>query len=116
MKFFEEASVLPPGAERDYSQSFSRSDARYIYWELSLVQSTPHQQQTLDINAVYTRSGGSQYIIQTYSSTILANAANTTHIKGSGFASTGQWPVDSYRVDLSVAGVLVASETFQVTV
>jgi len=40
---------------------------------------------------------------------------DTIHIWGSGFVDPGQWSADSYRVDLSVDGVLVASETFQVT-
>ena len=51
----------------------------------------------------------------TYSTIILASAVNTTHIKGSGFSDPGRWSADSYRVDLSVDSVLVASETFQVT-
>ncbi len=116
MRFIEGPPFLPPGAERVYSQSFNQSDTRYIYWELSLVHPPPGEQQPLEITAVYTQSGGTVFISQApYSSIILANAVTTTHIKGSGFSDPGQWPADSYRVDLSVEGVLVASETFQVT-
>ena len=115
MRFFEGPPVLPPGSERVFAQNFNRSDTRYIYWELSLVHPPPGQQQPLDITAVYTRSGGTVFTEHPYSTVILANAVNTTHIKGSGFSDPGQWTADSYRVDLSVEGVLVASETFQVT-
>ena len=115
MKFFEGPPILPPGADRNYLQSFGRLDARYIYWELSLVHPPPGQQKTLSISAVYSKSDGTEFTRHTYSTPIRANAVNTTHIKGSGFSETGQWSVDSYRVDLSVDGVLVASETFHIT-
>ena len=115
MRFFEGPPLLPPGAERVYSQNFNRSDTRYIYWELGLVHPPPGQQQTLVITAVYTQSDGTQFKLQTYNTLILASAVNTIHIKGTGFVDPGQWSAGSYRVDLSVEGVLVASETFQVT-
>ncbi len=116
MRFFESAPILVPVAPKLYSQSFERSATRYIYWKMSLVHPPPGQQQPLEITAVYTQSGGTVFISQApYSSIILANAVTTTHIKGSGFSDPGLWPADSYRVDLSVEGVLVASETFQVT-
>lgn len=115
MKLFEGPPILPPGAERFYSLEFNVSDTRYIYWELSLVHPPPGQEQALNITAVYTRTGGIVFTEHAYSNPILASAVNTAHVKGSGFSTPGQWPADFYRVDLSVEGVLVASETFQVT-
>ncbi|MCI0845667.1 MAG: hypothetical protein J4N33_00985 [Chloroflexi bacterium] len=115
MKFFEAPPVLLPGASRDYSQNFSGSETRYIYWELSLTHPPPGEQQALEITAVYTRSGGTVFTEHTYSTIILGSAVSSTHIKGSGFSDPGQWSADTYRVDLSVEGILVASETFQIT-
>jgi hypothetical protein len=114
MKFFEGQPILLPGAPKDYSLNFSGSETRYIYWELSLTHPPPGQQQDLEITAVYTQSGGTVFTEHTYSTIILGAAVSSTHIKGSGFSDAGQWSTDTYRVDLSVAGVLVASETFQV--
>lgn len=115
MRVFEGPSVLELGAERVYSQNFSRSDTRYIYWELNLVHPPPGQQQSLVITAVYIRSDGTLFTQHTYSSIILTSAVNSTHIKGSGFLDPGQWSLGLYRVDLSVEGVLVARETFEIT-
>ena len=115
MRFFEGPPVLPPAAERVYSQNFNRSDTLYIYWELSLVHPPPGQEQTLAITAVYTLSSGTFFTLHGYISVILASATNTTHVKGSGFSEAGQWLAASYQVDLSVEGVLVARGTFQIT-
>ena len=115
LKFFEGPLDLPPGMERAYSQNFNRSDTRYVYWELSLTHPPAGQPQPLVINAAYTRSDGTLYIQHTYSTTVPTNSISTTHGRGSGFSDPGQWSADSYRVDLSVEGVLVATDTFQVT-
>ena len=116
LRFFESASILVPGAARVYSQTFFQSATRYIYWELSLTHPGPEETLTFDIGAVFYRADGSIFSDQGENSfTVLANAVASAHVKGTGFAETGNWPLGSYRVDLSVEGVLVASDSFQVT-
>ena len=115
MRFFESAPILVLGAAREYSQTFDQSSTRYIYWELSLTHPAPDQRLTFAIDAVFYRADGSIFTVQMGSFNVEANAVASTHVKGTGFDQPGNWNADSYRVDLSVEGVLVASETFQVT-
>ena len=115
VRFFESAPILVPGAARVYTQTFFQSATRYIYWELSLTHPGPEETLTFMINAVYYRADGSIFSQQTGSFSVLANAVGSDHVKGTGFAQTGNWSLGSYRVDLSVEGVLVASDSFQVT-
>ena len=88
---------------------------RYIYWELGLIHPAPEERLTFVIGAVFYRGDGSIFKGQTGSFTVDANAVASTHVKGTGFDAPGNWAIGSYRVDLTVDGVLVASEAFQVT-
>ena len=115
MKFFESAPIPVPGAPRVYSQTFDQSSTRFIYWELSLTHPGPAEELAFEIIAVFYRGDGSIFREQTGGFTVEANVLASWHVTGTGFDEPGSWSLGSYRVNLTVDGVLVASETFQIT-
>ena len=115
LKFYETPQESIPYGQRAYSQVFNASTARAIAWELHLTHPAPGQRMNLIIDSVYHRSDGSVIgRASTDGANVSGDATGTIVSVGTGWDQAGNWPTDTYRVDLFVEGELIAGGEFEV--
>jgi hypothetical protein len=116
---FESAYDPPPADQRVYAQRFASDTTRYISWELNLEHPAPGQPRDFVITAIWYQDNGTgsweEIFRQTLDTSIEGEWASSYHNLGYGCDDpVNCWEVGSYRVDLYVAGKMIASAPFQI--
>lgn len=112
--FYESTRDLPPLRDRIYRTEFGQSQVRYVCWELRMEHPDPGRKVPFRIEAKYFNPKGAlltEHYIDSYFDTGW-NSSN--HSSGYGFDQPGNWVKGTYRVDIYIAGDMVASGTFEV--
>ena len=112
--FYESARDQPPMGDRVYRTEFGQSQVRYICWELRMEHPNPGRKVSFRIEAKYYNPNGTlltEHYIDSYFDT---GWSNSNHSSGYGFDKPGNWVPGTYRVDIYIAGDMVASGTFEV--
>jgi serine/threonine protein kinase len=114
LRFFEGPQQQPPHEGRVYSQRFAQSKARYIYYELNLEYAEHSQAVDFVLDVIYRSPDGSVFAELTGNHRIEADWTSSWHSKGWGWSDPGKWPIGTYRVEMYVAGELVATGSFEI--
>lgn len=116
VKFFESPYDAPPMGQRSYRSSFSRTNTRYIAWELNLAHPAPGKRNDFVVEHVWFNAQGVEIFRSNFNTYIAENWATSFHNSGYGWreTSTKTWSAGAYRVDLYVDGVRIASESFNI--
>lgn len=116
VKFFESGYDAPPMGQRSYRTSFSRTNTRYIAWELNLAHPAPGKRRDFVIEHVWFNAHGAEIFRSTFNTYVADNWVTSYHNTGYGWreASTKTWVAGRYRVDLYVDGVRIVSESFNI--
>lgn len=114
LNFYEKGEENIPKQQRKYRNRFSKSDTRFIRWELNLKHPDPGRRIDFDINAVWYKPDGSVFAEQTNSTRLEATWKSSWHAQGRGWKVPGNWKPGNYRVDLFVEGKKVASGSFEI--
>jgi len=116
VKFFESGYDATPKDQRVYRTSFSRTNSRYIAWELNLTHPAPGTKKNFVVDAIWFNAYGTEIFRASLNSYV--DATWTTSYRNSGYGwrevSNSTWTAGTYRVDLYVEGTKVASENFTV--
>jgi hypothetical protein len=116
VRFFEGPDDMPAYGKRSYLTGFSRTRTRFINWELNLQHPAPGRRIDFTIEHIYFDPYGKEINRASQNTYILENWTNSYHQYGYGWkvASSNGWFAGTYRVDLYVNGVKIASESFNV--
>ena len=109
--FYESGEGFPPQKDRIYSTVFDKSQTMFVNWELRLKYPKPGRKIEFPIHYKYFNPQGkmmTQYDINVY---FEANWTVSNHTNG---YNPGTWAPGTYRVDVYIAGDMVASGTFEV--
>ena len=97
-----------------YTKRFEKSRSRYIYWEIHLEHAPPGRRIDFELEAVYYHADGRIVGRQSTHCHLEADWRNSYWNNGWGSPEAGNWAAGSYRVELSVQGKKVASNSFEV--
>jgi hypothetical protein len=130
LRFFESGATLPPTAGRRYTTRFPLPTTRFVVWELDLAHPAPGRWLPVPIEALlFFRDAAGERVIQrrVFQTAAPADRSDTYHMDffgweddyyygraGSTTQSPRRWLPGSYRVDLYVADVKVASGSFEI--
>ncbi len=112
--FYESARDLPPLKDRIYRTEFGQSQVRYVCWELRMEHPAPDRKVPFRIEAKYFNSNGALLTAHYLDSYLGPGWNSSNHSSGYGFEKPGNWVPGTYRVDIYIAGDMVASGTFEV--
>jgi hypothetical protein len=130
LRFFESGATLPPAVERRYTTRFPLATTRFVVGELDLAHPAPARWLPVPIEALlFFRDAAGERVIQrrVFQTAAAADRSNTYHMDffgweddyyygraGSTTQSPRRWLPGSYRVDLYVTDVKVASGSFEI--
>lgn len=116
VKFFESPYDPPDKDKRIYRKNFSRTASRYICWELNLTHPAAGVRKNFTIEHIWFNPNGHEIFRGNFNTYIAADWTWSYHNSGYGWreASTKTWVAGTYRVDLYVEGIKIASESFTV--
>jgi len=115
VKFFEEGKEETPRAQRIYLNTFSRSVARYITWQVDFSMAPRSADFEFTIEAVWSNSAGS--VIFRHSPVAKVNKEwKGVSVTGPGYGwkTPGNWQPGTYKVDFFVNQKKVASGSFEI--
>jgi len=112
LNFFESGYIRPK--KIFYQSVFHKNKTRYINYLLTLKHKAPGCRIEFPIVAVYKRSSGTIFARFTNNSYVERASTNSYHSLGNGWKKAGNWPIDSYKVDLFVKGKRIVSGNFKV--
>lgn len=115
IKFFESGIDGVALEERVYTNYFSAETARRINWEVTIYYDCPpYQREPFIIEATYYKPDGS--ILGQYSSNTYADTGwwSSIHTNSWGWDEPGNWEVGRYKVSLKVAGLMEATDFFDI--
>jgi uncharacterized caspase-like protein len=116
VKFFESGYDAPPLGQRSYRTSFSRTGTRYVVWELNLAHPAAGKRIDFAIEHLWFNAYGAEIFRSTFKTYITETWTSSYHNTGYGWreAANNTWVAGTYRVDLYVDGVKIASESFNI--
>jgi hypothetical protein len=116
VKFFEGPYNAPEKANRSYRTSFSRTGTRFVNWELNLEFPSTGVRKDFDIEHIWFNPYGKEIFRGTWKSYVMGDWTSSWHSHSYGWreASSSGWIIGTYRVDLYVHGVKIASENFSI--
>ncbi len=117
VKFFEGPYDSPARDLRSYRTSFSRTSTRFVHWELDLQYPPPGVRKNFFIEHIWYNPYGKEFGRGTLNNQyVLADWGNSYHVHSFGWkdAASSGWIAGTYRVDLYVNGVKIASENFDI--
>jgi hypothetical protein len=116
VKFYEGGYDPPVKDQRVYRTSFSRTDTRYVNFELNLQHPLAGKRIDFVIESVWFNPRGNEMHRSNHSTYIQDNWISSYHNKGYGWKekSSNTWTAGTYRVDLYVNGNKIASENFNI--
>jgi PEGA domain-containing protein len=124
VKFFECGTTIPDVGKRTYQTAFPSATSRNIYWELNLSWGRVASRVDFDVNAVWYDTTGKVFGRNTHASHVepgwfdeKSNSGGSVHADGWGCDTSpcSAWTQPgTYRVDLYVRGVKIASASFQI--
>jgi len=108
--FYESDKGFPPKKDRIYRTEFNKSKTKYINWELRIKY--PKQRRKIKFPIHYKYYNPQGKILTDYNIDSYINAGwNNSHHSG-GYKMT--WTPGTHKVNIYIAGDMVASSTFEV--
>jgi hypothetical protein len=104
----------PEKSERVYRYAFASASTRTIYYEVDLNFPKPSQQINFKMTAHWIKPDGSQMGQQSLDAYVKPEWATSWHSQGWGWVDAGHWGIGTYRLDVYVGDMRVASGTFNV--
>jgi hypothetical protein len=114
LRFYEGGYDKIPLGQRTYEERFSKSESRYIKWELKLKFPPPGRRIDFDIDAVWYRPDGSVLTPQIKKAYVESGWEGSFHTIGRGWRTPGNWEPGKYRVELFVDGQKIAEGFFEI--
>jgi hypothetical protein len=114
LNFYEGGKGGVPYDQRIYSTRFSRSEARFIFWEVNLELPAPGRRMDFEIAATWYKPDGSVLTNQTKPAYLESDWTSSYHAFGWGWPESGNWKPGSYKLELSVQGQIVARRYFEI--
>jgi len=115
VQFFEGPHELTlEKSQRVYRYSFDRFTSRTVYWELDLTFPPPGRRIDFQVDAVWSKSDGSEMNRQSIPAYVTPDWGASWHTLGYGWAEPGHWLPGTYRVDFYFKDTRIASGTFQI--
>jgi uncharacterized caspase-like protein len=115
VQFFESGYNHPDKKDRVYRSSFSRTQTRYVNWEIAFEYAPPGRRIDFKIESIWYANGSEIWrgLCDAY---VLADWSNSYSAQGYGWANAGSntWRSGNYRVDLYVEGTKIAVGNFTV--
>jgi hypothetical protein len=115
VRFFEGPKTAPPLAQRQFRDRFATESTRYISWSVQLTYPRRTARTEFAIEATWLRSNGQVLNRQTTRYFADAGWTGSEHSSGFGGDQVRNWAPDTYRVELRIAGRLIATGSFTVT-
>ncbi len=115
LRFFEGDVKGPPYGQREYSTVFSKSSARYIYWEMTLAFPKANRKSSFTIVSKYYNPHGNFMTRLTSQGLIEPGWTWYRKYHGYGWKRPGNWETGTYRVDIFVDNQRVTSGNFTIT-
>jgi len=112
--FFESGDDVPDWGQRTYDTRFSRTEARFINWELDLKHPAPGERKYFEITYIYYYPGGNVMGDHTFETYIESYWDNSQHTWNWGWPDPGHWITGTYYVEIIVDGEVVASGEFEI--
>lgn len=114
--FFESSrEEMDPVDTRTYSNSFSNSSTRSIYYELNLIHPERLERVDFVIRAIYYYPDGSVMGDFTKDSYAEIDWDTSWHATGWGYEDPGYWKLGEYYVEIYINGEFIADSWFDVT-
>jgi len=100
--------------QRQYKTRFSKSESRYINWELNLEHPAPGQRKDFQVEAVYYRPDGSVFSKFTVDTYIQTDWTSSYHHGSWGWRDPGNWQLGTYRIELRIENRKIAEGVFEI--
>lgn len=116
IKFFEAPYDILPKEKRVYTKRFSKTQTRFVYFELNLDHPQPAARIDFEVQAIYYRPDGGELGRLAFKTYIVPEWAHSWHANGWGYKefASNTWQAGRYRVDLFVGGNKIGSDSFEV--
>ncbi len=115
VQFFESGYNHPDKKDRVYRGSFSRTQTRYVNWEVAFEYPAPGRRIDFKIESIWYANGAEIWrgMCDAY---VQADWTTSFSAQGYGWANAGSntWASGTYRVDLYVEGTKIASGNYTV--
>ncbi len=114
LQFFEAGGDVPPVNERVFSTSFSKTSARYIFYQLSLSHPALADRVNFTLKSQIYRSDGRLYADMDHPISISQDWKTSWHVQGWGWENSSNWPIDTYTVKLFYGTEEIAAGSFSI--
>ena len=114
LRFFETGDELPQSHASHYRTHFAQSTCRYIYYDLTVKNLRPEQDQTFLLEQrVYSAHGKLEGQSQ-HEYVLKANEERWMYPWGFGWPEAGRWKTGTYRMEILIDGVTFAVGSFTI--
>ena len=114
MRIFSSSKGLPPRDQRSYNTRFN-DRIEYLNFELNLTYPQRSNSFPFDLVVIITRNGSHFTAFKQEGLLLETEWISSWHSAGLGQAGGGYWEPGSYSAEISVAGEIVASGSFEIT-
>ncbi len=115
LKFFEAGAQAPERDQRQFSETFSKENARYLYFQLRLGHPNLTERIDFTLTCRYLDPDGNLFGEFESDSYILESWDGSYHYNGYGWSSPGNWETGTYTVQILQVSTELASGTFSIT-
>jgi uncharacterized caspase-like protein len=115
VRFFESGFNIPEQKDRTYRKNFSRTQTRFVNWEVFFEYPAPGRRIDFKIEAIW-YNNGAEIWRHDYDTYALPDWTSSWSSRGYGWkeASASTWKAGSYRVDFFVEGEKIGNGTFTI--
>jgi len=114
LRFYASTADVPDLDKRHYQTRFAKDSLAYLNWELDISYSKAKKRMPFSVMAVYYHVNGDEFARQTLDTYADKDWANSYHNWGWGWDKPGEWPKDTFTVELHIQGNVVKKGAFVV--
>lgn len=117
IRFFESGYTTPDDKFRIYNSQFSKSTSRYISWEIELNSDVSTKDRNVKIEYIFYKPDGTVDGRETSKDNAFIfskNSKSAIFSWGFGSINHGSWDAGTYKVELYVDGIKLATDSFKI--
>jgi len=114
LRFYASTEDVPDLDKRQYQTRFAKDSLEYLNWELNISYSKTKKRMPFSIQAVFYHTNGDEFARQTLDTYADKDWENSYHHWGWGWDKPGEWPKDTFTVELYIRGNMVKKGAFVV--
>jgi hypothetical protein len=114
LRFYASGEDIPDLDKRRYQTRFAKDSLAYLNWELNLSYGKAKKRMPFSVMAVYYHANGDEFARQTLETYADKDWENSYHNWGWGWDKPGEWPKDTFTVELYIRGNMVKKGAFVV--